>query len=837
MNSPAVPSFDPNRWHEHAIALRALARDLVRDVHAADDLVQQTMLRALESPPSFSSSIRGWLRTVLRNEAKQRFRSDQRRRRRESAIVGSPAIATDDLIAELDGHMLLASAVKALDPIHREAILLRFFEDLPPRRIAERLALPVKTVESRIQRALLRLREELESKSTPERNWIAVLMPLVRPRVAAGIGVLGVMSIKVVSAILVGAAVCVVLALPWADEQPADGRATTASGPSSEAVDPPQRDGDRARIGDASERAEQPVVPRVEAAPVGETLPHGRGVLVDSSGRALPGIELLARSSSAAATVLRATSDANGAFEFSGSAGTYELELVDPTYLLLVRGELDLADPSGVAESAAAPRFRDVTLIAERAGRAFGRVVDENQVAIGQANLGIELPERIRVLFPEAGARAALETFTANSGPDGSFEFARVPLLEGATIEVAKIGFHSVKRTLTVGDFSTIELVMRSVAERKRHLDGIVIGKDGAPIAQAYVAFGDMPARTDAEGRFEFDYDVDHPPERILALVKGALPAIQSRANQGQGSWPDSIELRIDGAPKRIAGIVLGIDGRPLTKGSVMLAHSTRIAGWHSGWWVAENLIRDDDFLRIQAPIGADGRFTLDGLLDQPYELRVVDSPRALLVDVGSFRAGDENVVIRLPGDAVRARLEGRVIDRRGRPVANAGVRVECAMLAFEDANGGRYYDSLVGSQAEADDEGRFVLEQVPLADATIDVNHPSLFHVTGVPVPDRSFSGVFEIVVHRRCEVRVAVDPSAGYVKCQLLDEAGNATSCLREETAKLTYLNELVLFEGASETLVSSDAAVTLRLFRADGTFTDQVVSLEAGILNVLR
>lgn len=837
MNSPAVPSFDPNRWYEHASALRALARDLVGDVHAAEDLVQQTMLRALERPPSFSASIRGWLRAVLRNEAKQRFRSDSRRRRRESAVIDSPGVATDDLIAELDGHMLLASAVKALDPIHREAILLRFFEDLPPRRIAERLALPVKTVESRIQRALSRLREELESKSTPERNWIAVLVPLVRPRVAAGIGVLGVMSIKIVSALVVGAAVCVVLAFPWGDEQAAGGRSAQPTDSNSGKLEVPRELSERAQLGEAIERSSQGNAARIEADPVGESQPRGRGVLLDSTGKGMPGIELLARSSSTDATVLHTVSDASGSFEFSGAAGTYGIELVDRAYLLLVRGEIELVDPSVVTESAEATRLRDVTLIAERAGRALGRVVDENQAAIGQANLGIELPERLRVLFPKGGARAALETFTASSRQDGSFEFSRVPLLDGATIEIAKVGFQAVERTLTIGDYSNLEIVMHSVAARKRRLEGIVLGMDGAPIEKAYVAFGSMPARSDAEGRFSFEYDADHPPERILALVKGSLPAIQERPGNGSGVWPDRVELKIEGAPKRIAGIVLGVDGRPLTAGSVMLARSTRIADWHSGSWVAENLIRDDEFLRIQAAIGADGRFHLDGLLDQPYDLRVVDSPRALLVDVGSFRAGDENVVIRLPSDALRARLEGRVIDRRGRPVANAGVRVECAMLAFEDGRGGKYYDSMVGSQTEADAEGRFVLEQVPLADATLDVSHPSLFQVNGVPVPDRSFAGVFEIVVDRRCEVRVAVDPSAGFVKCQLLDDTGTAVSCLREETAKLTYLNELLLFDGASETLVSSDAVVTLRLFRADGTFTDQLVALEAGTLNVLR
>src|SRR5262245_62009908 len=71
--------------HEHAASLRTLARDLLRDVHAADDVAQATMHQALARPPQSAESIGGWLHRTLVNFVHQWRRGERRRATHEGA--------------------------------------------------------------------------------------------------------------------------------------------------------------------------------------------------------------------------------------------------------------------------------------------------------------------------------------------------------------------------------------------------------------------------------------------------------------------------------------------------------------------------------------------------------------------------------------------------------------------------------------------------------------------------------------------------------------------------------------------------------------------------------
>ena len=63
---------------KHAAFVRALARSLLLDPHAADDVVQETWLRALEAPPRHAGNLRGWLSRVVSRQVFKRARSDWR---------------------------------------------------------------------------------------------------------------------------------------------------------------------------------------------------------------------------------------------------------------------------------------------------------------------------------------------------------------------------------------------------------------------------------------------------------------------------------------------------------------------------------------------------------------------------------------------------------------------------------------------------------------------------------------------------------------------------------------------------------------------------------------
>jgi RNA polymerase sigma factor (sigma-70 family) len=98
----------------------------------------------------------------------------QRRRRlenhfRHGSSPSQPGIAValdDSVVARRD----IAQALAALPPKHRAEVVLRFFEDLAEEATAEILGVPVGTVKSRLSRALVAMRSNLEGGSNVSRR-------------------------------------------------------------------------------------------------------------------------------------------------------------------------------------------------------------------------------------------------------------------------------------------------------------------------------------------------------------------------------------------------------------------------------------------------------------------------------------------------------------------------------------------------------------------------------------------------------------------------------------------------------------------------------------------
>lgn len=167
-------------------SLYRLALGLTTDPSRAEDLVQDTVLKAFRSWQRFQpgTNIRSWLLTILRNT----FISAYRRRRREplpmdveSAERHAAFRPVDDEDPErtffarlVDGRVL--EAIDALPDYLREALVLSDIESLSYAAIASVLDIPVGTVKSRVFRARRRLQEALYDH--------AVAMGYVRARSA-----------------------------------------------------------------------------------------------------------------------------------------------------------------------------------------------------------------------------------------------------------------------------------------------------------------------------------------------------------------------------------------------------------------------------------------------------------------------------------------------------------------------------------------------------------------------------------------------------------------------------------------------------------------------------
>lgn len=161
--------------------LRALARALVGDAGAADDLAQQAWVVALARPAP-RGTLLPWLLGIVR-----RLGRAERRRRAQGPAVGLPhdqASAAADPAALVEAAELqrrVLEAVTTLEEPYRQTVLLHFFHGLSLVEIGRRLGVNDSTVRSRLQRALERLRARLDAACGDRDAWCALLAPLAAP--------------------------------------------------------------------------------------------------------------------------------------------------------------------------------------------------------------------------------------------------------------------------------------------------------------------------------------------------------------------------------------------------------------------------------------------------------------------------------------------------------------------------------------------------------------------------------------------------------------------------------------------------------------------------------
>jgi len=166
LRDPSLPRLHEILAHERVV--RAIARRLLRDDNAADDVVQETWLRALRSSPRRRRSLRSWLVRIARNVALNIQRSDTRRLRREEAVARAEGVRQTDAYEIREQNRRIAVAVLRLDEPYRTTILLRFYRGWTHAAIARRARVSPAAVRKRLRRAFALLRASLKAKRPPE---------------------------------------------------------------------------------------------------------------------------------------------------------------------------------------------------------------------------------------------------------------------------------------------------------------------------------------------------------------------------------------------------------------------------------------------------------------------------------------------------------------------------------------------------------------------------------------------------------------------------------------------------------------------------------------------
>jgi RNA polymerase sigma factor (sigma-70 family) len=158
----AMPLFD---------SLYNFARWLVHNQNDAEDLVQESYLKALRSFASFQpgTNFRAWMFKILKNTLLSSCSKLERRMTvamesdEDSTVLPATSVTPESRLIERSGNDAVRRAIEQLPVIFREVILLCDVEDASYREIAEILSIPIGTVMSRLARARKAVRESLRS--------------------------------------------------------------------------------------------------------------------------------------------------------------------------------------------------------------------------------------------------------------------------------------------------------------------------------------------------------------------------------------------------------------------------------------------------------------------------------------------------------------------------------------------------------------------------------------------------------------------------------------------------------------------------------------------------
>ena len=877
----------PELLLEHANWMHALARRLVGDAQRAEELSQETWVRALEHPPEGNRPLRGWLATVMRNVLRQELRTSARRDVRETQRALDAEDASEDattLAEKLSSHQVLVEAVQGLDEPYRSTILLRYFEELTPRRIAARSGVPVATVKTRLARALERLRRDLDRRHGDDgHTWLTALLPLVQspPAVAAPTdsspppahapllpsfpaGAF-VMQTKILATVAGVALAGLSLAYVFSKTPATHGDSAGASQATSPAVHTasskstePASQPSAAQAETIDEAARVAVGVEESAAPSEAPTGSVAGRVIDTDGRAVQGVEVQLLSAvprqpgcgvEPPSASPRAETDASGAFRFE-TASARAFVVSTPRWTTLLGGEAIHGEGESVVVVAPPVRFS-------------GQVVDESGVPVPEARIELVPPANLRARLGPILDFSFPVAFQLVSDEAGRFSCALFPALAEGRLEVRAKGFAALDEPSPTADESARVLVLRRPDAAGRTLSGVVLDPAGKPVPAAHVSLGVDTRATDSDGRFVFELDdpesfnrqtaefLDVRADRLLAVKRGFLPGELSASGvdlDGNPTWPPDVTLRLGAEPLALEGRIEDEDGQPLAGIRVFVADPSFFGGFDDGGRMPRLALiepqlggSDPDWPRTESD--SRGRFRIEGLLDRSYTVAALD-PTTLLRIEEPARAGRTDVRIVLPAEASYETLRGTIVDSSGQGIEGVSIVPMCDAFVTRVGEVTASTRHMTVEGMVTGEDGRFTLYDVPHDLVYLRMDGPDTIPLEwGRRIEGglRSLVGedhdALVITLSRRCHFQVELGADTEADEIGILDGEGQPLVISEFLGGRRRERFRHPLHEGSTNPLAVTDAARTLVLYRADDELRRLPIYLEPGEPQTIR
>jgi RNA polymerase sigma factor (sigma-70 family) len=611
--------FDVTALLAEADWLSRLARSLVGN-DDADDIVQETYVAALRTPPDPDRAPRPWLRRVMVNVVRMRHRGRVRRDARETAVaIAEPVRTPEQLLERARVERTLADLVIALAEPLRSTVLLRYREGLSAEAIATQQGVSVATVRRRLTEAVDLLRAGMDDREA-SKAWRAAFAPfLVAPKprppwgslIMAKAGAkIALVAIALLLMLLGGGAVVHVLRRAPATSPPPAAPATSAVA--------------------ASTR-----VAKVFAQP-------GLGTY-QLKGRVTFGDQPFA---GAKVRVTHAWSHEVLSEVDSASNGTFAIPNLPAAGLVVSASAPDkTAMPVTVDFRAPSARDRLIELRLVGCVHLRGIVSDGSGTPIAHARVA---PDATQVPFAETDALGHYDLCT-HAGP--------------GLVRFAASGYHSMLATLHLAGSDNLDVTLLPEAIVAGH----VVDMSNAPVADAIITIDprgkfdirDAPAiaHSGADGTFRIP-NVSPGRSEIYAEAPG-MASRRVDIVLGTGETREGVVLRLEHAP-RLSGHVLDSQGKPASGATIGLRVGS---GLREGLAVTQ---ADGSFMIERAPKG---------------ELGIV-IPHFTVVTPHTIAVADKDVTVDITADALPA-ITG-VVTRGGIPVADAYLQCPASRRSTE---------------------------------------------------------------------------------------------------------------------------------------------------------
>ncbi len=846
---------DAEQLLSHVDWARRLARSLVADSNRADDLVQRTWVAALERPPGEDVPLRAWFAGVLRNLARQDRRSDDRRVARERAAARDDVLpSADESLDAIARQKMLMGAVLELDEPYRSVIVRRYFDDVPPREIASELGIPVKTVKTRLARALEKLRERLDREHGSDRGaWMALFVPWVQahgPAAAGGLLMNAKIKAAIAVALVAGTIAAVVhftsLETPIAEHAApamADAPLLDASElPADELADSGEISLERTAVANAPAPAAKPI--ETPAAPT--SLVHGR--VLDLDGSPVPNIEIFGSASPALSTRREnalARTDSTGEFEFADSKHVFQLSAENDAWTTVLHPRLEASDRERRALIVVGPRIT-----------VAGRVLDESRRPIVGADVWSSIDDKLRASMGAILDTSGGTSRDARTDAEGRFELGDVPACPGQL--TARATGHALE-SIAMPDRTILdlEIVMKHPERPHAIVRGVVLEPDGRPADGALVSHGAAIETTKSDGRFEFDFalaiggDIPGKNEaeewmpksdfrKIHAIKSGFAPAreeLPDRATLQALGKPFDITLMLGAKPLSIRGRVVDAHDKPVAGALVWIKDGTPFGSFvqkEGDVMMAQNVTVEEAFRSQkhtpEVIADAEGRFEIDNVLDREYVLLAVDPKSVALGRREHATPGGAPIEIVIPDDPSVQRVAGRVVSHSGRAIAGVHVRL------------GRRSDPDTPTQWRlsrvSDEEGRFDFGAVAAEGLRFQLTSKEIAFVFDYEVPRDTKFAELEIPVSLQCHVQADLGERKDFADYfAVLDADGN-------ELTMLCWRGQMALVEqrpfiqgGRSEVLAVEEIGTEVVFYKGEVEVTRVPIALRPGELVTVR